>query len=33
MAQPQPLSPNEIRDRVLKFAHEWQGERHKRKTH
>lgn len=27
MAQSQPLSPNEIRDRALKFAHEWQSER------
>ena len=30
MAQSQPLSPNEIRDRALKFAHEWQGERRER---
>ncbi|MDE2024372.1 MAG: class I SAM-dependent DNA methyltransferase, partial [Gammaproteobacteria bacterium] len=27
MAQSQPLSPNEIRDRALRFAHEWAGER------
>ncbi|MGH8293401.1 MAG: type IIL restriction-modification enzyme MmeI [Gammaproteobacteria bacterium] len=27
MPQSQPLSPNEIRDRALAFAREWQGER------
>jgi len=27
MAQSQPLSPNEIRDRALSFAREWEGER------
>ncbi len=27
MAQSQPLSPNEIRERALRFAREWQGER------
>lgn len=27
MALTQPLSPNEIRDRALHFAREWQGER------
>ncbi|MGH8281316.1 MAG: type IIL restriction-modification enzyme MmeI, partial [Gammaproteobacteria bacterium] len=27
MAQSQPLSPNEIRDRALAFAREWQDER------
>ncbi|HKV96582.1 MAG TPA: DNA methyltransferase [Gammaproteobacteria bacterium] len=30
MPQSQPLSPNEIRDRALKFAHEWAGERRER---
>lgn len=30
MAQSQPLSPNEIRDRALRFAHEWAGERRER---
>ena len=30
MAQSQPLSPNEIRDRALQFAHEWAGERRER---
>ena len=27
MPQSSPLSPNEIRDRALRFAREWQGER------
>jgi len=27
MAQSQPLSPNEIRDRALSFARDWEGER------
>ena len=27
MAQSQPLSPNEIRDRALRFAREWESER------
>jgi hypothetical protein len=27
MVQSQPLSPNEIRDRALRFAREWESER------